>query len=382
MLRERIRAIMKPRTILVVAVLAMLLGSSLPAQPPVASPGQAASPPAAPINLPAGPPSWDKVTGTIDAMIAERGLDGAFLEVARGDEVLYSRGFGRYTRDTVLNVASATKWVTATLLMTLVERNGVDLEGRIDRWLPWIPSDKAGLTLGQLLSHTSGLPGIRDNPIDLRQGVAVPLEDAARQIAALDLAHPPGTMFDYGGAAFQLSGAVAQAVTGKRWEELFQERLARPLGMTSSRYGHPAPELESATDVQNPNLQAGLFASAADYLRFLAMIDARGAGAGQQILTRDSIATMERTRIRGLDKRFVPPGGKPHFEYGLGLWCETVEDDGRCGVVSSPGSWGTYPWIDRGRGIRGLFVVKNRLPAVAPYIDAARSTIDAIVDGS
>jgi hypothetical protein len=51
-------------------------------------------------------------------------------------------------------------------------------------------------------------------------------------------------------------------------------------------------------------------------------------------------------------------------------------------VVSSPGSWGTYPWIDRGRGIHGLFVVKNRLPAVAPYIDAARSTIDAIVDGS
>ncbi|HEX2464304.1 MAG TPA: serine hydrolase domain-containing protein, partial [Thermoanaerobaculia bacterium] len=257
---------MKLRPVLVFA-LTMPLAPSLPAQPPAAPVSrQAASPLASTTIRPDGPPTWDKVTGVVDAMVAARGLDGAFLEVVRGDEVLYSRGFGRFTRDTLLNVASATKWVTATLLMTTVERDGVDLDGRIDRYLPWIPPDKAGVTLAQLLSHTSGLPGIRDNPIDLRQGVAMQLEEAARQIAALDLAHPPGAMFDYGGAGFQLSGAVAQAVTGKRWEELFQERIARPLGMTSSRYGHPAPELESAVGIQNPNLQAGLFTNAADYL--------------------------------------------------------------------------------------------------------------------
>jgi hypothetical protein len=57
-----------------------------------------------------------------------------------------------------------------------------------------------------------------------------------------------------------------------------------------------------------------------------------------------------------------------------------IESDGRCSLVSSPGSWGSYPWIDRARGIRGLLVIKDRLPNVLPYIDAARSTIDAIVD--
>ena len=373
-------------TIFAIALATSLVAMAVPAQPPSAqSPAPMAGPATAPATsppiLPSGPPSWEKVTAIVEAMIGARSLDGAFLEVARGDQVLYSRAFGRYTRDTVLNVASATKWVTATLLMTTVELDGVDLDGRIDLWLPWLPTDKAGLTLAQLLSNTSGLPGIRDNPIDLRQGVAMTLDEASRQIAALELAHPPGTMFDYGGAGFQLSGAVAQAATGKQWEELFQERLARRLGMSSSPLRPSRSRARERDGHPESQLAGGPSTSAADYLRFLAMIDARGAIEDRKILAPATIALMERTRIRGLEKRFVPPGGKPHFEYGLGLWCEMVEADGRCELLSSPGSWGAYPWIDRRRRIRGLFLVKNRLPNVVPYVDAARSTIDAIVDG-
>jgi CubicO group peptidase (beta-lactamase class C family) len=150
--------------------------------------------------------------------------------------------------------------------------------------------------------------------------------------------------------------------------------------MAASRYGHPSPELESATEIHNPNLQAGLFTTAADYLRFLAMIDGRGVLDGRRVLPAALVDAMERTRIAGIDKRFVPGGAKPSFEYGLGLWCETVESDGRCTVVSSPGAWGTYPWIDHPRGVRGLLFVKDRLPDIVPYLDAARAEIAAILD--
>jgi CubicO group peptidase (beta-lactamase class C family) len=342
--------------------------------------GQGDAPAEAPApRLPDGPPSWETVGAVLEAMVAARGLSGAFVEVVRGDQVLYSRAFGSYTRDTVLNVASATKWVTAAVLMTTVARDGVELDGALSRSLPWLPEDKARLTLAQLLSHTSGLPGLRDSRIDLRQGVAIELEQAAREIAAIELAYPPGRFFDYGGASFQLAGALAETVAGRRWEDLFQERIARPVGMTASRYGHPGPEHESATEIRNPNLQAGLFTSASDYLRFLRMIDAGGEIEGRRVLPADLVAAMERSRLRGLEKRFIPGGAKPQFEYGVGLWCEVVEPDGRCSVVSSPGAWGTYPWIDRRRDVRGLVVVKDRLPDVAPYIDAARAAIEAMI---
>jgi CubicO group peptidase (beta-lactamase class C family) len=95
-----------------VVLTAVFFERSPAAQSPMpAATSAAAAPP--PVAVPEGPPSWNRVTAIVDAMIADRGLDGVFLEVARGDDVLYSRAFGGVTRDTVLNVASATKWVTA-----------------------------------------------------------------------------------------------------------------------------------------------------------------------------------------------------------------------------------------------------------------------------
>jgi CubicO group peptidase (beta-lactamase class C family) len=189
-------------------------------------------------------------------------------------------------------------------------------------------------------------------------------------------------MFDYGGASFLLAGVVAEKVGAKPWQTLFQERIASPLGMTSSYYGDPRAHLEGRRDLTSPNLQAGLYTSAGDYLRFLHMVAHRGELDGRRVLSAERIALQERTRLRGVEKFYLPGGAKPEYEYGLGVWCEVIAADHSCPVVSSPGAWGTYPWIDRGRNLVGLLVVKDRLPALLPYVERIRGITNQMIDAS
>lgn len=331
-------------------------------------------------ELPRGDPSWGLVGATIERMIADRGLEGAVYRVVQGDHVIYEQAFGSFDAAKVLNVASATKWVTAAVVLALVDDGLLDLDAPLSRYLPDVGPELGAMTLAQMLSHTSGLPGLSTNPIDLQLPVDISMSEAARRILALGLERPPGTAFDYGGASLQVAGAVAEKVTGKPWETLFEERIARPVGMGHSFYGHPRAALEGRRKMTNPNLQAGLHTSLDDYSKFQRMVVHHGEIDGRRVLSASLIARQERTRLTGLEKLYLPGGAKPEYEYGLGVWCEVIAEDGTCPVVSSPGAWGTYPWIDRPRDLVGLLVVKDRLPNLVPYIDRIRELTNVLVD--
>jgi hypothetical protein len=72
---------------------------------------------------------------------------------------------------------------------------------------------------------------------------------------------------------------------------------------------------------------------------------------------------------------YIPGGMAPGAHYALAHWCETRTPDGTCTMVSSPGAFGVYPWIDRTSGLYGLFFLRHRLPAVADGLRAARVEI-------
>lgn len=339
---------------------------------------------APPLNTNAGPIwpegdiSWSSVTMTVQQMIVALNVPGAYLMVARADDMLYEKGFGGYASDTQLNVASASKWVTSAVLMSLVEAGQLKVDSRWSELEAGLTEDKAGITLAQMLSHTSGMAGITTDPIDLQLPVDITLGEAAHRIALVPLEYPPSTTFNYGGAAFQVAGALAEKAAGKSWEQIFQQRIALPLGMQNSYYTHPLPQMNGRVGMTNPNLQGGLQTTPADYWKFLTMIADKGRIGSSRVFDEKTIAKMEQTRLGTVTKKVPLPGVNPEFEYGLGLWCEVVEVDGQCSVVSSPGAWGTYPWIDRRSDVRGLLVVKNRLPNVRPWIDQVRRLISEI----
>ncbi|HEY0628120.1 MAG TPA: serine hydrolase domain-containing protein [Sphingomicrobium sp.] len=323
-------------------------------------PGAAETPP---------PPAF---TAALEAMVRDDGAPGVAALVMRDGQLLYRAKAGRIDPDQPLPVASSSKWVAAALIMTLVDDGLLSLDEPVGKYLPGISGEAARVTLRQLLSFTSGQGGLKGFS-DLRQPPDISLAESARRIASVPLTNRPGSVFEYGSGALQIAGALAEQASGKRWSELFAERIAKPLGMASSHWTHPLHLEVDPARVTNPNLQGGLVTTAADYGRFLGMIAGGGSLGGKPILSVRAIDEMERLQTAGL-KLLVPrqSAHKQMAGYALGNWCEQVERSGRCSLVSSPGALGTYPWVDRKSGVYGVFVMRHRYPRVAGSLDQAR----------
>jgi CubicO group peptidase (beta-lactamase class C family) len=125
----------------------------------------------------------------------------------------------------------------------------------------------------------------------------------------------------------------------------------------------------------NPLLQGGAVTTAEDYMRFLTMLAQRGTFEGHRILSAGAVDAMETVQTLGKPMAYLPPGAMPGMQYALGNWCEGWSADGRCTLVSSPGAFGTYPWIDRQNGLYGIFFLRDRLPRVADHLLKARSEV-------
>ena len=86
---------------------------------------------------------------------------------------------------------------------------------------------------------------------------------------------------------------------------------------------------------------------------------------------------METVQTLGKPMAWMPPGAPAGWQYALGNWCEAWKPDGSCTMVSSPGAFGTFPWIDRQSGLYGIFFVRYRLPRISKKLRAAREAIIA-----
>jgi len=308
-------------------------------------------------------------------MTEEDHVAGVTVMVFLRGQMLYRVDRGAIAPDAELPVASASKWMAAALVMSVVDEGKLSLDEPIGKRLSEFTGDAAGITLRQILSFTSGQGGLR-GLVDVRQDPGISLAESARQIAAIPLQDKPGTVFKYGSPALQVAGALVEQATGKAWSQLFDERIALPLGMTHTKWANPLQPDMPPSAVHNPNLQGGVITTAEDYGKFLTMLAMGGTVQGRQILSPSAIAAMETAQTIGLAKGFEPPGvAGAKLEYALGNWCATVEAGAQCRLVSSPGAFGTYPWIDRKTGLYGIFFMHQRLPLVEKDIQEARHII-------
>lgn len=338
------------------------LAAGLAAVVALASPARAAAPP------PALQPALKQVV--------RDGAPGVVAVVFRDGHEIYRAQAGTFDPDRAIPIASASKWMTATLVMTLVDEGKLDLDEPIGAKLPELSGEVAKITLRQLLSFTSGQGGLTPMA-DLNQDVGMSLEASALAIAQRPLEDRPGAAFKYGSGAMQLAGLLAERASGQSWAALFQARIAGPLGMTHTWWGNPLKPDVPPDRVRNPNLQAGVFTTAGDYARFLHMLAAGGAYPGGRILSPRAFSAMETAQTLKVPRAFMPPGMPPTAHYAIGNWCESVGPDGACVMASSPGAFGVYPWIDRKSGLYGLFFLQYRLGPVADDIRRARDVIQA-----
>jgi len=338
---------------------------------------QAPAPPSSDVAETAAPmPLTEKA---FDDLVRDASLAGAYIVIRKGDQTLFEREAGNVNADTVMPIASASKWIGGTIVMSEVEKGAVSLDTTAGQYFPGLPEDKASMTLAQMFSHTSGMIAI-DKPVDLAVNPYSNLQaEAARVLAAHSLVRPPGTAFGYGGSSMMAAGAMLEKATGKSWTDLSARDVTGPLGMTATFWFSPMPQmkLEPGKPVTAPNIQAGVHTPANDYMKFLATTAYKGQAPGQpRILKEETVARMERARTIGADVFLTPPGVADGWNYAVGFWCETVAADGRCTVMSSPGAFGFYPWINRENGTYGVFAVKDRLPNVSKGVWAIRAAAE------
>src|SRR5258705_1412267 len=137
--------------------------------------------------------------------------------------------------DTLFQIASVTKTMTATVIMRLVERGKLDLDAPVRRYIPSFRLRDAAAqeraTIRHLVTHTGGWLG--DCFADFGNGDDA-LERYVAAMAELEQITPLGEIWHYSNSSFTLLGRLIEVVTGKTYEEATRELLFVPLGMTKS----------------------------------------------------------------------------------------------------------------------------------------------------
>jgi len=188
---------------------------------------------------------------------------GAVLLVARDQEVLLHDAWGvtdltsgqPVAVDTVFDLASITKpLATALAVMCLVQEDRLSLDTHLATILPIMAdTDKAGLTVRQLLSHCSGWPAWQPYFEQLRQ---YPEKDRRPRLAQVLAAEPlvatPGTVSLYSDLDYLLLGLVVEECTGMGLDRFVRREIYEPLGIRDLFFNPlnapPAPRGYAATE--------------------------------------------------------------------------------------------------------------------------------------
>lgn len=294
------------------------------------------------------------------------GPNGVTLIVQRDTTTIYQRSVFPMSPTRQILIASASKWLSATAFMTLVDSGRVSLDDPVSLYLPLFTGPKSAITVRQLWSHTSGLPANTSYASDTSLTLAQCVDSIALRVP---LVSAPGTALIYGQTSMQVAGRIAEVVSGQSWENFFASRVAGPLGLVATSYGGGS----------NPLIAGGARSSARDYARVVAMLQQGGALGGVHVLSPGAVALMQRDQTGGARIVSSPYQGFPGLEntrYGVGEWL-TVKDpySDRGFVVSSTGAFGTTPWVSVCNGTSGVLATVGDVPTAVPAYYRALSIV-------
>ncbi len=307
---------------------------------------------------------WAPVDARLQSIITSGDATGLSLRVMTGGRTVYNKAFGTdWTTNTFVPAWSTTKMATATAIMALVDRRKLKLSTRVTAVLPWFDDSdpgKARVTLGQLLAHTSGLPGIFGNAPCIGDA-ATTMDACGRQIAGLTRIGTPGTVFAYSGSDLQVAALMAQTVSKQPWTAFFSNALIKPCRLNW--------QWNSQT---NPRVAAGGSTDPASVMKILQIQESGGFCGRRRILSEAAVTAMQADHQRGTTINYTPYPGRSH---GLGEWRDRVSR-GRAWIVSSPGVGGTYPWVDLRHGYRAYLNVAGNPISPATYQWSAKAASD------
>jgi len=282
-------------------------------------------------------------THSVNKMSMRQKMAGKFMAKKQGQ----TADLVDYIPSSRQAIASCSKWLSAALVMTFVDEGKLNLSDTVGKFLPVLAKiGKGKITISHCLSHLTAIKAasLKDDLAEMRSISS--MDEAIQNIARLPMEGEPGKVFHYSNVGLQIAGAIIEKLGGKSFQALFAERIAKPLDMKNTDYGTGKVPLPAGSGISTPE----------DYINFLVMILNKGTFNGKRILSEASIAQMQVNRVTPDVKVAYSPTEAGGFGYGYGEW--TMDK----GVVTSPGLFGSFPWVNFHKGYAAFlmtFYIKN-----------------------
>jgi CubicO group peptidase (beta-lactamase class C family) len=358
----------------------------------------------------------NRIDTVLNRYVTDGKLPGAVALVARHGKVVYYRSFGQadlaghkpMNTDAMFRIASMTKAITSTAVMTLYEQGYFLLTDPISKYIPefkdpkvvmksptgdsviLVPA-KSEITIRELLNHTSGITygdGLQA-PFYAKAGMTVGLlptpgtiKEKIQALGKLPLFCNPGEGFHYG-MSVDVLGYLIEVITHKTLDQYLKQTIFDPLKMHDTYFNLPADKFPRLANLYKmdrggklvqetkyfpyPATQtyfsggAGLVSTAADYARFAQMLLNKGALDGVRILGPKTVEMMSSNSIGDLFI-FNPfkHNGIMGDKFGLGFGIRT--ERGVYDELETPGQYGwdgafyTRFWIDPKEDMFAIFM--------------------------
>jgi CubicO group peptidase (beta-lactamase class C family) len=306
-------------------------------------------------------------------------------------------------KDTIFQIMSMTKPVTAIGIMMLAEEGKLSLRDQVDQFLPEfknlqvftntgpdaarLSEPEHSITIRDLLTHTAGITDTAPAAIsEYQHDMNVPLDEVVRRLAKERLLFQPGTAWSYSSAGIEILGRIIEVCSGQKYENFIAERILRPLGMKDSFFFppsdkvgriamvyvrkdgklEPAPATILGGDPAKHRAGAvfpapgwGLYSTAEDLLHLYRMMLNGGVYEGRRYLSPFSVHLM--TEPHTSDIR--PAGWMRGSDYGL-AWEVVTEPMGELaghtiGTYGHGGAFGTEGWIDPNNQLISIMLIQR-----------------------
>ncbi|WP_332750713.1 serine hydrolase domain-containing protein [Hydrogenophaga sp.] len=346
-------------------------------------------PTAAPAEVGLCPERTQHLVDALQRDVDRGRLPGAAVLIARRGRVVLDTAVGRLDpareapmcTDAIFRIYSMTKPIVSVAAMMLVEQGRLLLSDPVGRYVPGFLQQQVAVpgphgvalmpatqpsTVQDLLRHTAGLTyeftgNEHVNQLYAQAGLGSREQTNAElceRLAALPLAHQPGTAWAYSRATDVL-GRVIEVITGQPLGAFLRETILQPLGMHDTAFFVPPEQHHRIAEAfehdpeggvqmamhdprEVPALEmggGGLMSTTHDYARFLQCLCHGGELNGLRLLSPHTLAWMTAdhlgSAINHADNPLLPPG----HGFGLGFAVRTA-----AGLAPVPGSVGTYHW--------------------------------------
>ncbi|QNK64355.1 serine hydrolase [Pedobacter sp. PAMC26386] len=275
---------------------------------------------------------------------------GAAVAIIQDGKIIFKKSYGLaslennqlITSASVFDIASLSKQFTGFAISTLIQEGKISITDNIRKYLPWVPNFGKVITIDELLYHSSGL---RDYPDALmaagwRYSELATLDDVTQLVKhQKELDFVPGTEQSYSNTGYVLLAAIVEKVSGEPFPKWMDERMFKPLKMTSSFVIDDSGRII-------PGLATSYYTTDQGYAKYTDRLTAYGSGSIYSSLDdlikwvihfQEMLRQKNPVYLRMINKGTLANGEK--LPYGFGL---DIGEDHGLPTISHTGAWVGY----------------------------------------